>query len=241
MSASIMIDLIIIGIIALSIFIGWKRGLMHGILSLAASILALFAASQLSDFAADLLVEKAIRPAAQSAIEERLQEMDEDIIIASPRKELENVIDAIENDLVREKAYEMLDAMEMSDEPIIITTWDDLGKASEKIVDTVLTGPVRDLISSIVCIIGFFLISGVLRPVVWMVDQAFQLPILRQANQLGGMISGAVTGILVVLVTVWVMLRVDLYLTEEMIEKSNLLNAAAQCLDSLGFGSDAIQ
>lgn len=237
---AILFDLLIAAAIALSMYLGWKKGMVRSLLSLAATILAIIAASQIADIVTELAIDSMIRPAVQSAVEERLQEIDQKLVIVSPVRELEDVIDAIENDLVREKARELLAMMEMSNEPIIITTRDDLADASKKIVDTVLTGPVQDIISAIISLLCFALLSFALQPVIWVIEQTFRLPLLRQINQIGGLVSGTIKGILIVLIAVWALRLAQLWITDEIISQSFLLKIAADCLDSLGFGSAVV-
>lgn len=238
--SAIVIDLLIAAIVALSVYLGWKKGMVRSLLALAATILAILAASQIADIVTDLAIEKLIRPAAKTAIEDYLQDMAHDIVLDSPVKDLENVIDAIENDLVREKAREMLASMEISNDTIVITTKDDLAGVSKQIVDTVLNGVVRDIISAIISILCFALLSLALRPVIWVIEQAFRLPLLRQVNQFGGLVSGAVKGIVLVFIAVWAFRMAQLYVTDEVVSRSFLLKIVVDCLNSLGFGSTVI-
>lgn len=238
MITSVLIDLLIAAVIALSVYRGWKKGMVRSLLALAGTILSIIAATQIANFASELIVNEVIRPATESAIEEHLQELDQDITIVSPVKDLKKLIDSIENELVREKANELLNSMEMSDEPIVITSKDDLKQTGEAIVNTVLSGAVQEIISAIISLICFALLSFALQPVIWIIDQAFHLPLLRQVNQIGGLASGAVKGIFLVLIAVWALRAV--YITDEIVEYSCLLKIAVDCLNSLGFGSAVI-
>lgn len=240
MFSPLLIDLLIVAVLALSIFLGWTKGIVRGLLTLAAAILAIILAVHIADFATDLLIKEVIRPAAHTAIEEKILQSGQDIVIDSPLKNLENVINSIENDLVREKARELLSSAELFEDPIIISTKDELTDASMRIIDTVLSGAVRDIISAIISIICFFLISLALRPVIWMIEQAFKLPLLRKVNQIGGLISGTLKGILLILIVVWALRMTDLYITDEIIAQTYLLRFTVSCLNSLGFGSTVI-
>ena len=101
MPISVIIDLIIAAVLALSIYFGWTKGMVRGLLTLAGTVLAIIAASQIGDTASGLIVEQVIRPAAHTAIEQHVIELDPKDFVASPFEEIQHVIDSIENDLVR--------------------------------------------------------------------------------------------------------------------------------------------
>lgn len=236
MPTSIIIDLIIAAVLALSIFLGWTKGMVRGLLTLAGTILAFLVAAQIGDAASGLIVDQAIRPATHAAIEQHFIELSPEDLVTSPFVGIEQAIDAIEYDLVREKARELLSSLDL---PTEVLTGSRLLTVSIDLVDTVLNGPVREAISAILCILCFAVISLALRPVIWMIEQAFQLPLLRQINQLGGLVSGAVRGIVLVLIAVWALRLTGMYATEEVIAQSFLLKLAVQCLDAFGLGSPA--
>jgi len=234
LSVSVIIDLLIAAILALSIYLGWTKGMVRGLLTLAGTILALIVASQIADVASDLVVERVIRPATLSAIEQHADELNPESFDGI--EQIEQVIDAIENDLVREKAKELLSTVNL---PTGEFTRDAVLRIGCELVDTVLRGAVRDILSAVIFILCFALISLALRPVIWMVEQAFRLPLLRELNQFGGLLSGAVRGILLVLIGVWVLRLTGMYLTEEVIAESYLLKSAVMLLDTFGLGNTA--
>ena len=239
MQTSIILDLLIVAGIALSIFFGWKNGMVHGLLTLAGMILAIIVASEIGDVASGWIIEEVIRPAAHTAIEQRILELDPKDFFISPLEDLTRVIDAIEFDLVREKAHELLSTVNLPTEPLYGSAQETLLSISSNVVDTVLRGPVKDVISAIICTLCFALFSIALRPVIWMIEQAFKLPLLRQINQIGGLISGAARGILLVLIAVWVLRLTGWYVTDEVIAQSHLLKLAVQCLAGMGLGISA--
>lgn len=236
MPTSIIIDLIIAAVLALSIYLGWTKGMVRGLLTLAGMILALIVASQISDIASDIIVEQVIRPATLAAIEQHVEELslgDFDGI-----EQIEQIIDSIENDLVREKAGELLSTVNL---PTGEITRDTVLRIGCELADTALRGAVRDILSAVIFILCFAVISLVLRPVIWTIEQAFKLPLLRELNQLGGLLSGAVRGILLVLIGIWALRLTGMYVTDEVIADSYLLKFAVSMLDTFGSGSPAIQ
>lgn len=235
MPTSILIDLIIAAILALSLYFGWTKGMVRGLLTLAAMVLTLVVASHIADIASDMIVEQVIRPATLAAIEQHADELS--LKSFDGTEQIEQVINTIENDLVREKAKELLSTVNL---PTGEITRDAVLKIGCELVDTVLRGAVRDILSAVIFILCFALISLALRPVIWMIEQAFKLPLLRELNQFGGLVSGAVRGILLVLIGVWALRLAGMYITDEVISNSYLLKFAVSLLDTFGLGSHMI-
>lgn len=231
MTTSIIVDLLIAAVLALCLYLGWTKGMVRGLLTLAGTILAFLVASQIGDIASDLIVEHIVRPATHAVLEQHIIEWDAESLAAAPLEAISQAIDAIENDLVREKAKELLSSVNLPTGEIVRET---ALKISGSVVDTVLDGVVKNILSAILCIACFAVLSIALRPVIWIIEQAFELPLLHQINQLGGLLSGAVRGILLVLIAVWALRLTGMYLTDDVVSGSYLLKLAVRCLNAVG-------
>ena len=232
MSPSVIIDLLILLTLSVSTWIGWKKGMVRGILTLAGMILALTVASQAAELAADLIVEQVIRPATQEAVNERISEMEFEALLLSPLGKLEQALNAIESEFIREEAGKLLDSLGLSADTADSVAKDKLLTISSEVIDAVLYGAVTDILSALLCILLFLILSWLLRPVIWSIDKAFRLPILRQVNQTGGTLLGAARGILLVFLAVWALRLLGIWITEEMIDQSYLLQIVVDCLDA---------
>ena len=231
MNTSVIADLLIVAVLALNLYLGWSKGMVRGLLTLIGTLLAFLVASQAADIVSGLIVEHIIRPATHAVIEQHIFEWDAETLAAAPLDAIGQAIDAIENDLVREKARELLSSVnlptgEMAQETAI--------KISGEVVDTVLRGVVRKILSVVICILCFAVLSIALRPVIWIIEQAFELPLLHQLNQLGGLLSGAAKGLILVLIAVWALRLTGMYLTDAVVHESHLLKLAVGCLDLIG-------
>lgn len=226
-----MIDLAILGILLLSLLLGWSRGIVRGALSLAAAILALVTASYIGNIASGILVEEVIRPAVFESVAERVEELSVQELLLSPLEKMEQALEAVENEYVRREAEKLLDAMELSSEAADGMAKDSLLALSGEVLDTVLYGGVRRILSAVICVLLYAVISLVLRPVVFVIAQAFKLPVLRQADQLGGLALGAVKGVLLVFLAVWALRTFGILVTEEIVEQSVLLPHITALLD----------
>ncbi len=234
MTTSVIVDLLIAAVLALCLYLGWSKGMVRGLLTLAGTILAFLVASQIGDIASDLIVEHIVRPATHAVLEQHIIEWDAESLAAAPLEAISQAIEAIENDLVREKAKELLSSVNLPNGEIAQET---ALRISSNVVDTVLDGVVQDILSAIICIVCFAVLSIALRPVIWIIEQAFELPLLHQINQLGGLLSGAVRGILLVLIAVWAVRLTGMYLTDDVVSGSYLLKLAVQCLNAVGLGT----
>ena len=102
MSVSAIMDLAILGVLALCVVMGARKGLFRSLMGLVAVIAALAAAVWASNIAADFVIDRMLRPATEAAIEERVDQMlEEETAVSSPLEEMEEVLDAIPNAFIR--------------------------------------------------------------------------------------------------------------------------------------------
>ena len=114
MNISVMMDLAIVGVLLLFTVMGWRSGLIRGLVGLAAMVLALVLSAQLARAAAPEIVDRYLRPATYAAIEERAEELSrsaEASSIEELRQNLYQVLDAIPNDFIRDRAQDALDGV----------------------------------------------------------------------------------------------------------------------------------
>ena len=240
MSTSIIIDLVIIAVLAISIFLGWSKGLVRSLLTLVGMILALVIASQVGEYAADLIIDQVVSPAAHTAVEQYILELDTESFPTSTFELVEQALSNIDNDLVREKALELLASRNWPSVDLAETAQETVLKVTGELLDTVLNGVAQEILAAIICVLCFAVLSLLLKPIIWIVEKAFELPILYQMNHIGGMVSGAIKGILLILVAVWVLRLTGWYITDEVVSASYLLKLAVRCLDAVGLGTAAV-
>lgn len=228
MPVSVIMDLTILGVLALCVVMGARKGLFRSLMGLVAVIAALAVAVWASNIAADFVIDRMLRPATQAAIEERVDQMLlEETAVSSQLEEMEEVVDAIPNDFIREQAQSLLGTLGLSAEAAERSTREALLEGAGQIVDTVLDTVVRGVLRSALCFALFLLVSLVLRLAVRALDITFHLPVLKQANWLGGLLLGAAKGLVLVCLGVWLLGSLGLWVTEETIEGSHLLKIVA--------------
>lgn len=229
MPISVIIDLVIAAIMGCCVATGVRRGLFRSLMGVAVVVVALFLSASIARRGADMVVEDYLRPATMAAVEEQVDQMLlEDAGLLSPLEEMERMVEAIPNGVVREKARLLLEDLGLSGEKVQRSSREALLAAGESVVDAALEGAVRNLVYALLYFLTFSLVSLLLRQGVNAVNQAFRLPLLKQVNQAGGLVFGAVKGGLLVCAGVWLLSYLGLWVTPENIRASYLLRYVAE-------------
>ncbi len=235
MSASVMIDLVIAAVFLLCVWLGAKRGLFRSLAELAIIVVALLAAAQAARYGTELVVEQMLRPATEAAIEQRVDEMmAEGIGALSPLEEMEQVVDAIPNDFIRQQAEKLLGDLGVSAQTAQHAGREALLDLAGQLVDTVLESIVHSLVYALLYLTCFALVSLVLRLAVRALDLTFRLPVLHQLNTLGGVLFGAAKGAILIWLGLWVLGSMGL-VTPEIQSGSYLLRILADGASMAGY------
>ena len=220
-----MIDIVIAVVLIAFTAAGWKHGLIRTLVGLAAMVLAVGFSSQIARAAAPEIVDRYLRPATYAAIEERAQELakgEEVSSVEDLRQDLNQVLDAIPNDFIREKAQDALDGLLPQGEPLggaLLAPLEELGRdMADRVLDTL----VQDVLRSILCAALFVILSTVFRIVARTLRIVENLPGVRQLNELGGALAGLAKGLVLVCLALWVLCHMGV-ITPEMAEGSIVL------------------
>ena len=220
-----MIDIVIAVVLIAFTAAGWKHGLIRTLVGLAAMVLAVGLSSQIARAAAPEIVDRYLRPATYAAIEERAQELakgEEASSVEDLRQDLNQVLDAIPNDFIREKAQDALDGLLPQGEPLggaLLAPLEELGRdMADRVLDTL----VQDVLRSILCAALFVILSTVFRIVARTLRIVEKLPGVRQLNELGGALAGLAKGLVLVCLALWVLCHIGV-ITPEMAEGSVVL------------------
>ena len=220
-----MIDIVIAVVLIAFTAAGWKHGLIRTLVGLAAMVLAVGLSSQIARAAAPEIVDRYLRPATYAAIEERAQELargEEVSSVEDLRQDLNQVLDAIPNDFIREKAQDALDGLLPQGEPLggaLLAPLEELGRdMADRVLDTL----VQDVLRSILCAALFVILSAVFRIVARALRIVEKLPGVRQLNELGGALAGLAKGLVLVCLALWVLCHMGV-ITPEMAEGSIVL------------------
>ena len=181
------VDIILIAIMAIAVFVGWKRGLVMSVFLLGATIIAIFVASVLSPVVATGLeklgVADAMAPKFSSIVEENLME-----------------------EYNENGAVDVNSAIEKLPLPSFLTEKISSGvndKAEESI--SKISADIGAKAATLACAVIAFIIIFVLVIIVMQVLKialkiAVKLPLVKQTDKIGGILVGFLQGALVVLV-----------------------------------------
>lgn len=230
MNISVMMDCAIAAVVLLCAALGWRRGLLRSLAELAVMIAALVLANQIANGIAPIIVDRALRPAAYSALEARLDELDTGgMLSASPMQGAKELVEAIPNEFVREHALALLEENGLL-KPV--NTKEAVLEMGRTAVDEVLESVALGMVRSLLCGALFMIFTVLLRMAVRALLLAVKLPGLKQLNELGGLLLGVGKGLLLVCLGVWA-LRLAGVITLEMAEGSRLLELFPRWISQL--------
>lgn len=170
----IVLDIILIAIMATSIFLGYKKGLVKVAVKLCAFLIAVIVTLILYKPVSNIIIEKT-----------QLDEKIENIIIENGTKELEKS---------EEKTEEKEDFLSNMQEYVDNT----VAETQNEIVESVAKQVSVRLINIIV-IVGLFIATRLLLIVLVLIsDLITSIPIIKQFNELGGVLYGVIRGLLLV-------------------------------------------
>lgn len=216
MSTPVIIDGVLVLVVFLGMAMGWKRGLFRSLMSLAVVVVAALLSVQLSRLATDVLIEKGIRPSVMEALEEQVDTIVSESAVSSRMEEMEQLVEAIPNEFLREQAEKLLDGLSLSSGEVKQSTRRELLAAGQEMVDTVLDSVVRGMVQGILCALLFSILCIGLRIALRVINGAFRIPVLKQLNQFGGLVLGGVEGVALAWLGIWVVRQLDLIPQEEL-------------------------
>ena len=178
-ASSVILDLVLIAIVALCVFLGARRGLFRSLADLAAYLVALVGASLLANQFTVQVMER-LRPVAESQVSQSIT----DYLTALTET------DAGYSGLLKG----LLDTLTENG------TIDDIANvAVDVLADTIL----HNIAYMLLFVVAFVVLVVALKLVIRLVDKALQLPVLHQMNALGGLLAGAVKGVVLALLLLW--------------------------------------
>ncbi len=171
---AILMDAIIVAILLLNIIIGYKRGLVNAVVSIVAFLIAIIATLILYKPISNIIINN-------TQIDDKIRE----VIIHNNTKE---------------------DTDEKTEEPVGIqkyivtqmekTASDSKEYAMEAVADTISTQAIR-ILTAIILFIAIRVIISILK---FLTNSIANLPILKQFNELGGVLYGLIKGLIIIYV-----------------------------------------
>lgn len=187
---NIILDLLVVAILAFTIFLGFRKGFVKSLMGLASGILALVIAFVFTPTLAAVVDRSFVRPAVVSVVEEQIvsvlpDEQEGNLLsfIKDSPAELAGFLSGIGIDTSRLESYLPEETAEEA--------------SSLESISEALAAPLSHMISSVISFIVIYVAALIILKIVTaMLDGLFSLPVLRIPNKLLGGAIGAVTGII---------------------------------------------
>lgn len=198
---SIILDVIILAILAVSVFLAYKKGFIKTLFSLVGGLIAVILALHLCAPVSTWLNEKFIEPAIRTTVLTAVNGS----ALAQSYDEAINSIDVVDRlQEMPESLRSFLETLNVDVNSIVASAnkvQEDSVAVREKLIDSIVT-PVSETLSKAIALIGLIVVFFVLLFVASrLLDAVFRLlPFGKKFNKAGGIIFGALRGILVVLV-----------------------------------------
>lgn len=212
---AIIIDLVLVGILAIFLWRGKEKGLVLSLCGLVAVLVALVGASLVSDALAPRVAE-AMEPRFAAAIQETIGAELEERLSQSDAE-----VDGVLSDLLSIiQGTSLYQAVSQAVHDAVAQGVDQVGETLGAVI-------ARSIALSVARTLLFF-ISFVLLLVVWTLlshalDLAFRLPVLNTLNGLGGAALGLLKGLVLLFVAAWILSYLGGVIPPETVERTHLL------------------
>ena len=195
LKSSVILDSIILVVLVLSVYIGARKGLFRSLAELVVYLVGLVGASLVSGALTDKVVEL-LRPVLESKVSDAISAYIADTLSDVPFGSYLSGLD---------------------------TVGDLAGDASEEVVNLLVETLLYNLAYVLVYLAAFLAIVLVLRLVINMGDLVMKLPVLHEMNTLGGLLIGAVKGLVLVCLVLWLDGKTGLLLSSGAVNGSHIV------------------
>ena len=195
----IWLDLVIVGVLLLGLGIGAKRGFLQTLGGVAAMIVS-FAGAGIAAGAFSGTVAKWIRPVLEKKLESK------------------GITGGSTAEMVEQAGFFGDTARRITDSVGTLVK-----ETKETMVAAVTDGIAQSIAYALVYLAAFVILMLLCRLLLRMLKLAGRLPGLRTLNLVGGGALGLAVAVLLVFLAVWVLQRLQLVITEDMVQQSALL------------------
>ena len=201
-------DIVIAAVIILMVVVGAKSGLLQSLAGVIVLVCSAVGASFAARLLADPLAAK-LAPLLSDALEGKLQEGGNALTPAAA------------------SAGDMLEKFGFSGETLdklVEQVMESVRQTGQSVADSVVGTVTHSIAYAAVFMVAFIVLLVVLSLLVKTMELATKLPGLKTVNAVGGGALGLIKGVLLVFFAVWVLRRLQLVITPEMVEHSVILS-----------------
>ena len=201
-------DIVILAVIILAVVLGAKSGLVKSLAGVIVLVCSALGATFAAKVLADPLTEK-LAPMLSEGLAEKIRGMGQS------------------GSAVTASAEEMLQRFGFSGQTLKNLAEKAIQSAAESgqaLADSVVNTVTHSIAYAAVFLVAFLILLIVLSLIVKALELATELPGLKTLNTVGGAALGLIKGLLLVFCAVWVLRRLQLVITPEMVEHSVVLS-----------------
>lgn len=189
-------DIIIVAVIVLFALIGVKRGIAKTILNLAGLVLTAISAYYLSSFLSQFIYDSFLKQTVITNIQQIIEQNGIDYA-------LNNCLEAVPqwiNGILSFFAGIFGVSLDEFESQLIIPS--DISSSTSQVVESAVAPVVTSVLSIIFVIVLFIIIFIIVKKLIRLASGVFNIPVIKQINQLLGGIFGLAEGLLVVFIAV---------------------------------------
>lgn len=226
---SLIIDLVVVGLIALFVFVGIKRGFVKEIVSLVGFIVALVLAFSLSNVGAEFAYDNFIDASVQDSVKQSITD--------SVKNDADGILNSVPEEFISAAKTIGIDIEAAVNDSIGVNISDTAQNVALKISHDIARPVVTTLIRVILFLVLFIIIRILIGWLGKVLNIFARLPVLHSANKLLGGIVGFLRGTVIALVLCYVVILIVnvrenglIGITKETIEASNIVNFVAEMI-----------
>lgn len=189
-------DIIIVAVIVLFAAIGVKRGLAKTILNIAGLVLAAISAYYLSSFLSQLIYDAFLKQTVINNIQQIIEQNGIDYALSNCLEALPQWINGILSFIIG------IFGMSLNEYQNQLVLSSDFSSSTSQAVENVLAPVVSSVFGMILLVILFILIFIIVKKLIKHISRVFNIPVVKQINQLLGGIFGLAEGLLIVFIAV---------------------------------------
>ena len=209
-------DIIIISIIVIFAVIGFNRGIAKTLLNLAGLILSAIGAYYLSNFIAQFLYDAFIQQTVIDNIEQLIQDKGAEYAIANSFEAIPQWITGVISFIVG------LFGITLSEYGQNMTVAQSITNSIANAIEASLSSVIVKALSVILIIILFIILFVLAKKLIKLVNNVFKIPVIKQLNQILGLLLGGIEGMVLVWFAVNLFFGIMLFTDPTMI-RSNMV------------------
>lgn len=193
------IDIILAALLAVCVIAGWKRGFVRSLMDLASNLIAIIVARIVSLRFAPYIFSAYFEQRAHDALKKELASAG-----GSAASQVQSALDS-----VPESMNGFLSLIGIDKDAFAASLSEKLGQSGSNVTDVLMTDIVSPIVTAVIRLVLFIAVFAlavlILKLVTLLLDKLTELPALKQANELFGLLFGALKGVIVIAVVCFVL------------------------------------